>query len=583
MPHETALIATLAAGLGLAFLLGLAAVRLRIPPLVGYLMAGMAVGPFTPGFVADTGLASQLAEVGVILLMFGVGLHFSLEDLIAVRRISLPGALGQITVATLLGAALVRFWGWSWTSGIVFGVCLSIASTVVLLRALEDLQRLGSIEGRIAVGWLVVEDLFAVLVLVLLPLIVPAAGADAVGLDWGELGLRFALTLGEVAAFVASMVVVGRRVVPWLLVQVARTGSRELFTLCVLAIALGVAFGASALFGVSFALGAFAAGIVVGETDLSHRAATNALPLQEAFGVLFFVAVGMLFDPAILVHEPLRVLAVLMIILFGKTLTAFLIVVAFHYPVRVALEVAASLAQIGEFSFIVAALGIALGLLPPEARDLIVAGALISITVNAFVFRALPWIERWLHRSGALARLFERPAGALAELPPGLRSGDLRDHVVVIGHGRVGGWIAEQLAQAGTPHVVVEENREVVERARARGAQVLCGDATEPQVLELARLREARLLVLATPNPVDTRVILDHALDMRPGLASVVRSHSPEEQRSLFRRGAGRVILGEEELARAMLRETRAYLRVADGHATPDLTADAPRAPAAPD
>ncbi|MBK7877773.1 MAG: Kef family K(+) transporter [Planctomycetes bacterium] len=576
MPHETALIATLAAGLGLAFLLGLFAVRFEVPPLVGYLMAGMLVGPFTPGFVADAGLASQLAEVGVILLMFGVGLHFAPKDLLAVRRIALPGALGQIAAATLLGAGLARAWGWSWTSSLVFGVCLSIASTVVLLRALEGSKGLQSIEGRIAVGWLVVEDLFAVLVLVLLPLLAPATGAaggDA-AFDWSTFVRELAWTVGKVAAFVGSMVVVGRRVVPWLLVQVARTGSRELFTLCVLAIALGIAFGASALFGVSFALGAFAAGIVVGETEMSHKAASNALPLQEAFGVLFFVAVGMLFDPAILVREPVRVLAVLSIILVGKTVTAFLIVIAFRYPLRVALEVAASLAQIGEFSFIVAALGASLGLLPEEARSLIVAGALISITFNAFLFRTLPSIERRLARSGGLTRLLERPAGALAEVAPEWNGDELRDHVVVVGHGRVGSWIAEELARRGTPYVVVEENREVVERARERGVRVLYGDAADAGVLERAHIRTARLLVLATPDPVQTRVMLEEARSIAPHVATVVRSHTLDDQRDLLRLGAERVVLGEEELARAMMRETRTILEStphdAGAPATPD-------------
>ena len=392
MHGEAALVATVAAGLGLAFVFGFLAFRLRLPPLVGYLIAGVVVGPFTPGFVADTDLAPQLAEIGVILLMFGVGLHFSPKDLMAVRGIAIPGALAQIAVATILGALLARFWGWSWSSGVVFGLCLSVASTVVLLRALEDQGALDTPTGRIAVGWLIVEDLIAVIVLVLLPALAPAGSAS------GGSGLIVAIgwTLAKVVAFLLLMLVVGRRAVPWLLERVARTGSRELFTLGVLAVALGIAVGASVLFGVSFALGAFFAGMVIAESDLSSRAAAQALPLQDAFAVLFFVAVGMLFDPAILVRQPVEVLAVVAIILVGKTLAAFLIVAAFGKPLSTALTISASLAQIGEFSFILAALGVSLGLLPPAAQGLIVAGALITITVNPLIFRFAASLERRL-------------------------------------------------------------------------------------------------------------------------------------------------------------------------------------------
>jgi CPA2 family monovalent cation:H+ antiporter-2 len=394
MHGEAALVATVAAGLGLAFVFGFLAFRLRLPPLVGYLIAGVVVGPFTPGFVADTDLAPQLAEIGVILLMFGVGLHFSPKDLMAVRGIAIPGALAQIAVATILGALLARFWGWSWSSGVVFGLSLSVASTVVLLRALEDQGALDTPVGRIAVGWLIVEDLVTVIVLVLLPALAAPAGTS--GASGSGLLIAIGWTLAKVVAFLALMFVVGRRAVPWLLERVARTGSRELFTLGVLAVALGIAVGASALFGVSFALGAFFAGMVIAESDLSSRAAAQALPLQDAFAVLFFVAVGMLFDPAILVHKPLAVLAVVAIILVGKTLAAFLIVVAFRRPASTALTISASLAQIGEFSFILAALGVSLGLLPAEAQGLIVAGALITITVNPLIFRFAASLERRL-------------------------------------------------------------------------------------------------------------------------------------------------------------------------------------------
>src|SRR5262245_14163706 len=449
MHDDTALIATIAGGLGLAFVLGLLAVRLRMPPLVGYLLAGVAVGPFTPGFVADAGLASQLAEIGVILLMFGVGLHFSPEDLWAARKIAVPGALAQIAVATVLGMLVAHSWGWSWGSGLVFGLSLSVASTVVLLRALEDRGQLQTSEGRIAVGWLIVEDLITVLVLVLLPaLAVPLGGGAGDAAPEGSVWTAIAWTLAKVGAFIAFMFIVGRRVVPWLLERVARTGSRELFTLGVLAVALGIAVGAASLFGVSFALGAFFAGVVISESDLSTKAATNALPLQDAFAVLFFVAVGMIFDPKILVREPLHVLAVVLIIMVGKSIAALAIVLAFRRPLHTALTISASLAQIGEFSFILGALGISLKLLPEAARSLIVAGALISITLNPVVFRAIAPIEKWLARRGR--------GPAAPESEDAILPGRLRGHAVLVGHGRVGGRVAAALAQRGIPYVVVE-------------------------------------------------------------------------------------------------------------------------------
>jgi len=379
--HETALLATIAVGLAFALVGGYLAVRVHLPPVVGYLLAGVAVGPFTPGFVADARLAPQLAEIGVILLMFGVGMHFSLRDLLAVRSVALPGAIVQIAVATVLGAGLARWWGWTLESGIVFGLALSVASTVVLLRTLEAHGRLHSEDGRIAIGWLIVEDLVMVLALVLLPALA-GPRESASGDVWTALGV----TLGKVAAFAALMLVVGTRVFPWLLARVERTGSRELFTLAVITLALGVAFGSAKGFGVSFALGAFFAGAVIHESDLSHRAADGLQPLQDAFSVLFFVAVGMLFDPRILVEEPGRVAAAVAIIVAGKSLAALGIVLALRRPLRTALTVSAALAQIGEFSFILGALGVALGVLPAEGESLIVAGALLSISLNSLVF-----------------------------------------------------------------------------------------------------------------------------------------------------------------------------------------------------
>jgi K+:H+ antiporter len=387
MQHETALISTLAVGLACACIGGLLASLLRLPPLVGYLLAGIAIGPFTPGFVADAGIAGQLAEIGVVLMMFGVGMHFSLRDLLAVRKIALPGAIVQIAIATALGLALARSWGWTSGAGLVFGLALSVASTVVLLRALEERQILGSETGRITVGWLVVEDLVMVLTVVALPALSGALGGHGEPGSARELALVLGVTLAKVVAFIALMLVVGARVLPFILDRVAKTGSRELFTLAVITAALGIGFGAAELFDVSFALGAFFAGLVVNESDHSHRAATELQPLQDVFVALFFVSVGMLFDPAILVREPLAVGAVLAVIVLGKSLVALVIALACRYPIAIALTIAASLAQIGEFSFILGGLGVELGLLPAEGLNLILAGALLSITLNPPLFR----------------------------------------------------------------------------------------------------------------------------------------------------------------------------------------------------
>jgi CPA2 family monovalent cation:H+ antiporter-2 len=410
VPHGASLIATVAIGFVLAFAFGYAADRLRLPPLVGYLIAGVFMGPFTPGFVADSDLAIQLAEMGVILLMFGVGLHFSTADLIAVRLVALPGAVGQIALATLAGVGLTQLWGWSLGAGIVFGLSLSVASTVVLLKALTDRNLLDTPNGRVAVGWLIVEDLAMVLALVLLPAFAEALGGAAAhghgGSDQPVL-LTLAVTLGKVAAFAALAIVLGPKLVPAMLAQVARTGSRELFTLSVLALALGIAYGAAEVFGVSFALGAFFAGVVLSESHLSHKAASDSLPLQDAFSVLFFLSVGMLFDPSILIRQPLEVLAVLALIIIVKGLLAVIIVAVLRYPVNMGLTVAAGLAQIGEFSFILVGLGASLGLLPPEGRDLVLAGAILSITVNPLSFKAVELLQRvWASEAPAAALTF---------------------------------------------------------------------------------------------------------------------------------------------------------------------------------
>ncbi|GMV09264.1 MAG: hypothetical protein AMXMBFR55_09980 [Gemmatimonadota bacterium] len=553
MEHDIGLISMIAAGLGLALILGFLAVRLKLPALVGYLVAGILIGPATPGFDADVALAQQLAEIGVMLLMFGVGLHFSLGDLLQVRRIALPGALVQITVATLLGWGVAELWGWTVGEGLVFGLALSCASTVVLLRALEARGVLDTHNGHIAVGWLVVEDLACVLALVLLPALAPSLGGTvaAVAPQAGALA-SLAITLGKVVAFVVLMVVVGKRLFPWLLWQVARTGSRELFTLCVIAAAVGIAYAASVLFGVSFALGAFVAGMVLRESSLSHRAADESLPLRDAFSVLFFVSVGMLFDPMMLIREPLHVLTVVGIIMVGKTMAAFLIVLAFRYPLNTALTVSASLAQIGEFSFILASLGVSLGLLPQEGQNLVLAGALISIALNPLVFNAIEPAQRWIRSKSTLAQAMERADDPLAEIPATVHEAHLTGHVLIVGYGRVGSRIGESLLARRIPIVVAEENREIVERLRARGIPAVAGDASEPMVLVQAHVARACMLVIAIPDAVRARQMLETALTLRPQIETLVRVHSDEED-ELVRGGHARhVFLGENELADAM-------------------------------
>ncbi len=554
VPHAVPLITTIATALGLALVLGFLAVRLKVPPLVGYLLAGIILGPATPGFVADVALSQELAEIGVMLLMFGVGLHFSLDDLLAVRKIALPGALAQIAVATALGMVVAHFWGWSLAAGIVFGLALSVASTVVLLRALEDRGVVETLNGRIAVGWLVVEDLVMVLVLVLLP---PLAGwlkglGSAGGAVESGLLTTVAITLAQVAAFMALMIVFGRRLFPWFLWQVAKSGSRELFTLCVVAAAVGIAYASSMLFGVSFALGAFFAGMVMRESPLSHRAASESLPLRDAFSVLFFVSVGMLFDPKVLIEEPVHVLIVLAIIVFGKSLAAFLIVIAVRYPLNTALTVSASLAQIGEFSFILAGLGISLGLLPQEGQSLLLAGAILSIAINPLVFHGVEPLQRWIRSRSPLARMVERPHDPLAELPMSVPSEQLTGHVVIAGYGRVGRRIGEMLTAQNVRFVVAEENREVVEQLRESGVHAVSGDASEAAVLIQAHVARARALVIAVPDTFRARRMIEIARMVNPGIQTVVRTHSDEEAQLLEQEHAGKVFMGENELANSM-------------------------------
>ncbi|HWW73056.1 MAG TPA: YbaL family putative K(+) efflux transporter [Duganella sp.] len=559
MPHNISLITTIAAALGFGLVFGYLATRLKLPALVGYLAAGIMLGPATPGFVADAALASQLAEIGVMLMMFGVGLHFSLDDLWAVRKVALPGAVLQIAVATALGMALAHFWGWSIGGGLVFGLALSVASTVVLLRALEERGILDTFNGRIAVGWLVVEDLVTVMVLVLLPALAGSLGgvttdAHGMAIPAGEVDLwgTLAITLGKVGAFIALMLVVGRKLFPWLLWQVARTGSRELFTLCVIAAAVGIAYGSTHFFGVSFALGAFFAGMVLRESELAHRAAQESLPLRDAFAVLFFVSVGMLFEPTIVTQQPLKLLAVVAIIVFGKSLAAFVLVVLLRYPAKTALMVSASLAQIGEFSFILAALGLSLKLMPIEGQSLILAGAIISIALNPVVFRFTKPIERWLTRDGTAVSRFERTADPLAELPMSVPHEHLDGQVVLVGYGRVGRRIAEVLVKHGIPFVVAEQNREIVDQLRKDGMHAVAGNAGEPAVLIQAHIARAGMLVIATPDTFHVRAMVETARLLNPNIKTVVRTHGDEEAELLRSELAGKIFMGEEELAKGM-------------------------------
>jgi len=536
----TPLIATVVGGLVLAFFFGALALRLRLPVLAGYLVAGVVAGPFTPGYVADAHLAQELADLGVILLMFGVGLHFSLKDLLAVKTISIPGAAGQMGVATGLGMLLGWALGWPLAQGFVFGLALSVASTVVLLRAMEERRLLDSDRGRIAVGWLIVEDLAMVLALVLLPAVGGFLGAGHGGPtpSVGALIETVAWTIGKVVVFVALMLIVGKRAIPWVLQTVSASGSRELFRLAVLAIALGVAFGAAHLFDVSFELGAFFAGMMMGESKLSQRAAEETLPLRDAFAVLFFVSIGMLFNPQILLQRPWIVLAACLIIIVGKSLAAFLIVRAFGRPPKTALTIATSLAQIGEFSFILAGLGVSLGLLSTEARDILLAAAIVSILINPLLFVAL---DRWVARHDSDT--------------PGDHP-DMAGHTVLVGYGRVGRRVLAELQASGARTLLIESDEDAVrdlrEQREAGSVEVVIGNAAAAPVLGEANLSGARALIVAVSDPFEGGQIVRAARALRPDLPIVARAHTPECVGHLGGLGASEVVYGEQELARSM-------------------------------
>jgi CPA2 family monovalent cation:H+ antiporter-2 len=553
MPHNLSLITTVAVSLVFALILGFIATKLKLPALVGYIIAGIVSGPATPGYVADIGLSSQLAEIGVMLLMFGVGLHFSLEDLLAVRRIAILGANLRIILVTILSILITRTWGWNFGEGLVFGISISVASTVVLLKALESRGLLESVNGRIAVGWVVVEDLATVLVLVLIPPLSGWLSGNAVVANQNlSVYSTLGITLGKVTVFILLMLVVGKRVFPWLLWQVARTGSRELFTLCIIAAAVGIAYGSAALFGVSFALGAFFAGVVLQESDLSYRAANESLPLRDAFSVLFFVSVGMLFEPRILIDAPLKVLIVVVLIVFVKSLVVFFLILRFGYPLNTALTVSAGLAQIGEFSFILAGLGVSLKILSVEGQNLILAGSLISIALNSIIFKTIEPVQVLIRSRSKIARLFEQNDDPLAELPLTFDSEHLTGHVVLVGYGRVGKRIGNALLQAKIKHVIAEQNREIVESLRKSGIAAVCGDASEPAVLIQAHIARAHTLVIATPDTFLVRQMIETAKALNPNIETVVRTHSEEETELLQNEQVGKIFMGEHELAASM-------------------------------
>ena len=558
MANQT-LIATIVVGLGLAFVFGAIAHRLKIPLLIGYIVAGVIIGPFTPGYVADQSLALQLAEVGVILLMFGVGLHFSLHDLLSVRAVAVPGALGQMVLVSALGFGLARLMGWTAGAGVVFGLALSVASTVVVLRAMQERRLVDTDRGRVIVGWLIVEDLAMVLVLVLLPALATMLGGQSpqqldIGwfggfLDPQSIWSALGLTVAKLAAYLLLMLVVGQRVIPWILHYVAHSGSRELFRLAVLVLALGVAFGSAELFGVSFALGAFFAGMVLAESTLSQQAAQETLPLRDAFAVLFFVSVGMLFDPGIIMREPGPVFATFLIIVGGNALAAFLILLALRQSLFTAVTGAAALSQIGEFSFILAGLGVGLQLLPETGRDLILAGAILSILANPILFFALDKLRPWLGESPRKTRpvVVSEPR-TTEELPVT----SLCNHAVIVGCGRVGSLVVEAMMTQGQPFLVIEERGEVVDRLRTRGIEAIAGNAAQSGILKAANLSGARWFISAIPNPFENGNLIEQARAANPQLEIIARAHSDDEVDHLTKFGADLIIMGEREIARGI-------------------------------
>jgi CPA2 family monovalent cation:H+ antiporter-2 len=559
LDHNITVITTIAAAFIAALCLGFVAEKIKVPALVGYLVAGIVIGPANPGFSADTDIAAQLSDIGIMLLMFGVGLHFSPSELLSVKRVAVPGALIQMAVTTSVGAGIAWFWGWGLAPSVIFGLCLACASTVVLLKSLEVRGELDSMGGRIAVGWLVVQDLVTVLALVLLPPFAAIIGGTkattaAVSTGSTSLWLTVGHTLILVGAFVALMFIVGKRVLPWLLWQVAKTGSRELFTLAVVTTAIGIALGATAFFNVSFALGAFVAGTVMRESEFSHRAAQETLPLRDAFSVLFFVSIGMMVDPNIFLDQPGRILVVVMVVMFVNFASAVAIVIANRYPLSTALSIGASLGQIGEFSIILAGLALGLGIIQSEVMNLVLAAVLLSIALNTLLFKAVEPARRWVLSRSAVARRLDQRQDPTAALPMSTDRKYLEGQLVLVGYGRVGKRIGQALVERSIPYVIVEQSRERVEALREEGFAAVSGDLGDPGVLIQAHIAKASMLVIATPDTVHVRQMIETARLLNPTIEVIVRTHSEDESELLAADGFGKIFFGEEELAKGMVR-----------------------------
>lgn len=539
--HDFDLILTLAGGLTAALLLGFITQKLKLSPIVGYLLAGVVVGPFTPGYVANHAIASQCADIGVILLMFGVGLHFRLKDLLAVRKIALPGALIQIAAATGLGAlVMARFFGWSWSAGIVFGLAISVASTVVLIRVLSDNRALHTPIGHVAVGWLIVEDLFTVLALVLLPSLFPETGTGSASV-WAVFGLA----LLKLAALIVFTLFVGKKIIPWLLGVVARTGSRELFTLAILALALGIAVGSAELFGASMALGAFLAGMIVGQSDYGTRAASEALPMRDAFAVLFFVSIGMLFDPAGLAQNWPLLLTALGIVMLGKPIAAFVVVLMLRRPMKTALSIAVALAQIGEFSFILATLAEELKILPPEAMNVLVITSIVSITLNPLLYRSIDPVMKWL---APFARVSPSPEWKIEETASKAAT---VHRAVVVGYGPVGRTLARILEENGMAVAVIEMNIDTVQALLAEGKAAVYGDAAQREILRSAGIEKAEGLIISASG-IPAEAVVQAARDLNPKIRILTRAAYLRDSAALRRAGANAVFAGEGEIALSM-------------------------------
>jgi CPA2 family monovalent cation:H+ antiporter-2 len=542
---------TLVVSLSAAFIGGLTAAKLRLSPIVGYLLAGVILGPLTPEFIVDSDVTTQIAEIGIVLLMFGVGLHFSLKDLLEVKGIAIPGALGQIAVAMALGTAVTYYWGWPLKGGLLFGLALSVASTVVLLRTLEEHNLLHTNNGHIAIGWLIVEDLIIVLTLVLLPTLALKVD-DITSANMKDVLVALARALGELAAFIACMFFIGKRLLPWMLGFAASTRSRELFTLAVFVVAVGVAFGTASLFNISLALGAFFAGMTIKESELSSEVSEKFLPFQDAFAVLFFVSVGMLFNPEILFQHPIQVITVILIITIGKSVAAFIIVLLCRYPLRTALLISASLAQIGEFSFILGALGVSYGLFSEAAKDMILAGALASIAINPLLFYAAEAFHHYTMKHKNWKDLQQPSEDELGLLTRQAKK-SLQDPVILIGFGHIGQYLQEQMQLAEVDHVIIDYSRERVEELRGRGVMAIAGDAAFADTLKDAGILKARAIMVTVSNAYRARSIITMAREIKPEIEVIVQAHNEEELTYYREQHVNLAVLDSQEVAKRML------------------------------